>query len=158
MQYWLMKSEPNAYSIDDLKRDKKTAWDGVRNYQARNFMRDRMKLGDHVLFYHSNANPPALVGLATVCKESYPDPLQFDPRSKYFDEKAKAEKPIWYLVDICFKEKFSTPLPLEQIKSIPVLENMLLTQKGSRLSVQAVEKKHFEHIMSMLSSQKKKKD
>ncbi|PIR26146.1 MAG: EVE domain-containing protein [Deltaproteobacteria bacterium CG_4_10_14_0_2_um_filter_43_8] len=156
MKYWLMKSEPSTYSIDDLKRDKKTAWEGVRNYQARNFMRDHMKRGDHVLFYHSNATPPALVGLATVCKESYPDPSQFDPRNKYFDQKATPEKPIWYLVDICFEEKFETPLSLEQIKNIRGLEKMLVVQKGSRLSVQPVEKKHFEHIVTMLSKHKGK--
>lgn len=155
LRYWLMKSEPSTYSIDDLKRDKKTAWEGVRNYQARNFMRDQMKYGDHVFFYHSNAKPPAIVGHATVCKESYPDPSQFDPRNKYYDKKATPEKPIWYLVDICFEEKFKTPLSLEQLKSTPGLEKMLVAQKGSRLSVQPVEKKHFIQIMSMLSSQKK---
>ena len=104
-QYWLMKSEPSAYSIDDLQKDGITQWEGVRNYQARNFMRDQMKIGDKVLFYHSNTNPPGIVGLAEVCKESYPDYFALDATSKYFDPKATEEKPIWMTVDVKFVKK-----------------------------------------------------
>lgn len=129
--YWLMKSEPGTYSIDDLKSDKKTAWDGVRNYQARNFMRDRMKIGDLVLFYHSNAEPPGVAGVARVCKAGYPDP----------------KEPTWSLVDIEFIEKFSSFIPLETLKANQhILKGMGVIQKGSRLSVQPVEKEHFEWV------------
>ncbi|MDZ7726170.1 MAG: EVE domain-containing protein [Candidatus Campbellbacteria bacterium] len=145
--YWLMKSEPNTYSIDDLKQDKVTAWDGVRNYQARNFMRDDMKKGDLVLFYHSNAKPPGVVGVGEVSSKSYPDPTQFDENSQYFDAKATRDKPRWFLVDIKYKKKFKEVISLEYIKSLKKFSDMELTKKGSRLSVQPVKKHHFDALV-----------
>lgn len=149
MQYWLMKSEPTSYSIQDLKRDKKEPWDGVRNYQARNFMRDEMKVGDRVLFYHSSTKVPGVAGEGKVCSAAYPDPTQFDTKSKYYDPKATKEKPIWFLVDVCFVREFKEVIPLEQIKGTPLFDGMLLVQKGSRLSIQPVSKKHFEAILKL---------
>ncbi len=133
-----MKSEPNVYSIDHLKKDEKTYWDGVRNYQARNFMRDTMKVGDQVFFYHSNAEPPGIAGIAEVVKEGYPDPSAFDKKSKYFDEKSKKENPTWFVVDIRFKKKFKELLPLEMLRGVKGLSKMPLLQKGQRLSIQPV--------------------
>jgi len=144
-RYWLMKSEPNTYSIDDLARDGRTHWDGVRNYQARNFMRDQMKVGDEVLFYHSNAEPPGVVGIARVVREGYPDHTARDPKSKYFDPKASDEDPRWFMVDVEFVEKFGEIVPLDTLKATPGLENMLVTKK-SRLSVQPVTESEFEIV------------
>lgn len=148
-RYWLMKSEPDVYSIDDLKRDGSTSWEGVRNYQARNFMRDEMKVGDLVLFYHSNAKPPGVAGLARVCREAHPDPTQFDPKSDYYDPKATRENPRWMLVDVEYVERFAALLPLESLKADADLEGMELLRKGSRLSVQRVEKGHISHILAI---------
>lgn len=148
MNHWLLKSEPFNYSIDDLQRDNNTHWNGVRNYQARNFMRDSMKNGDYVLFYHSNSDPSGIAGIARVCKEGYPDFSQFDPKSEYYDSKATKEKPIWYMVDIEFVEKFSYFIPLEQLKRRKELRDMMVTQRGSRLSVQPVKKEYFEIVRS----------
>ena len=148
-KYWLMKSEPNAYSIDDLVKDKKTHWDGVRNYQARNFMRDDMKKGDKVLFYHSNANPTAVVGICEVIKEGYPDFTAFDPEEKHFDPKSKDDNPTWIMVDIKIDNKLARPVTLEEIKENPKLQNMRLVQRGNRLSVMPVEKKEFNEIIRM---------
>ena len=148
-QFWLMKSEPDAYSIDDLARDKKTCWDGVRNYQARNLMRDEIKKGDLVLYYHSNAKPPGVAGVAKVVKESYPDHTQFDKKSKYFDPKATEAEPRWFMVDIQLVKKFKTFLPLEELKGVKALDGMVLLQKGSRLSVQPVTKKQYETILKL---------
>lgn len=150
MNYWLMKSEPDCYSIDDLKKDNVTHWDGVRNYQARNYMRDDMKVGDGVLYYHSNTKPPHIAGFAKVVKESYPDPTQFDASSKYFDEKATLENPRWFLVDIKFVSKGKDILSLDAIKADPKLEGILVAKRGMRLSVQPVEKKHFKHIEQVM--------
>jgi predicted RNA-binding protein with PUA-like domain len=144
-RYWLMKSEPSVYSIDDLARDGRTHWDGVRNYQARNFMRDQMKLGDEVLFYHSNAEPPGVVGIARVVREGYPDHTARDPNSKYYDPKASEEDPRWFMVDVEFVEKFDEIVSLDTLKSTPGLENMLVTKK-SRLSVQPVTEREFEIV------------
>lgn len=147
-RYWLMKSEPGAYSIDDLARDGRTHWDGVRNYQARNFMRDQMKVGDGVLFYHSNAAPPGVAGAAEVVRSGYPDPSALDPKSRYFDPKASEADPRWYMVDIEFREKFGTFVPLERLRTEPGLEGMLVTTK-SRLSVQPVSEEEFEIVCRM---------
>jgi predicted RNA-binding protein with PUA-like domain len=144
-----MKSEPDVYSIDDLKKDKTTPWDSIRNYQARNFMRDDMKKGDLVLFYHSNAKPPGVAGIATVCRESYPDFTCWDPKHKYYDPKSTEENPRWFMVDVKFNEKFDELVSLDAIKAEKSLEMMSLFQRGSRLSVQPVEKKHFEKIVKM---------
>ena len=144
--YWLFKSEPDVYGIDDLKRDGTTHWDGVRNYQARNLMRDEMKRGDMVLYYHSRIKPMAIVGVARICKESYPDFTQFDDSSKYFDPKATEETPRWFMVDIEFVTKFDQPITLAELKADEALDGMKVTMKGQRLSVQPVEPQHWNHI------------
>jgi predicted RNA-binding protein with PUA-like domain len=146
-QYWLMKSEPDVYSIDDLSRDGSTHWDGVRNYKARNNMR-AMKVGDGVLFYHSNANPPAVVGEAKVCKAAYPDPSQFDRKSKYHDSKSDPDDPRWDLVNVEFVGKFDHPVPLTDIKEDAKLRNMELV-RYARLSVQSVTRDEFEYVKKM---------
>lgn len=151
MAYWLMKSEPGCYSIDDLKRDKRTEWDGVRNYQARNFMRDDIKKGDKVFFYHSNANPPAIAGLAKVVKESHPDMSAFDKKDDHYDPKSKKDSPTWYLVDIAFVKKYKEELPLIEIKRDPRLKGMLLTQPGQRLSVMPVSDTHGKYLEKILN-------
>lgn len=145
-KYWLMKSEPNVYSIDDLKRDKRTCWDGVRNYQARNFMRDEMKVGDQVLFYHSNASPPGVAGIARVVRTGYPDHTALDPKHPYYDPKATREDPRWYMVDIEFVEKFDQLLSLEELRQIPELRDMVLLNR-SRLSVQPVRPAEFQTVV-----------
>ena len=130
MNYWLMKSEPGDYSIDDLKRDKKIPWDGVRNYQARNFMRDEMEIGDQVIFYHSNANPPHIAGFAQVASKSYPDATQFDKKSKYYDAKSTKENPRWMLVDISYVNTCKQILSLSDIKADSKLDGIRVAQKG----------------------------
>jgi predicted RNA-binding protein with PUA-like domain len=147
-QFWLMKSEPDVYSIDDLERDGTEPWEGVRNYQARNFMRE-MLVGDWVLFYHSNAKPPGVAGLARVCREAYPDPTQFDRKSQYFDPKSSKDAPRWSRVDVAFVEKFPTFLSLQTLKDNKRLQGMRVTQKGQRLSVQPVEKAHFDAVLKL---------
>ncbi|MDD4972975.1 MAG: EVE domain-containing protein [Bacteriovorax sp.] len=149
MNYWLMKSEPDVFSIDILKTKKKSGWDGVRNYQARNFMRDDMKKGDMVLFYHSSCEVPGVAGLAQVSKESHPDPTQFDPKSDYYDPKATKENPRWFMVEVEFVEKFNSVVTLHTIKSIKSLENMPLVKKGSRLSINPVSEKEYKTILGL---------
>ncbi len=151
MNYWLLKSEPASYSIDDMKRDHTTAWTGVRNYQARNFMRDSMQKGDCAFFYHSGAGETAIVGFVEVSsKTAYPDPTQFDTQDSHFDPKATKEKPIWYLVDVKFKQKFKNPIALSVLKNDPFFKDMPLTKRGMRLSVQPVSKKHFDQILILM--------
>ena len=147
--YWLMKSEPHVYPYEQLVADGSTHWDGVRNYQARNMMRDDMKMGDLVLFYHSNHKPPHIAGIARVCKEGYPDFTAQDPNSKYFDEKANSENPRWMMVDIEPVMGLDEIIPLEAVKNNPECEGMLLVRKGQRLSVQPVEEEHFSAILRM---------
>lgn len=149
MNYWLMKSEPETFGIDDLmKRQKQTEhWDGVRNYQARNFMRDQMKKGDLAFFYHSNCKIPGIVGIVEIVEEAYPDFTAFDPQSKYFDADSSPNKPRWYMVDIRFKEKFSQIISLEELKHIPALNNMPLVRKGNRLSVMPVTEAEWKAIL-----------
>ena len=142
---WLVKTEPGSYSIDDLQRDGRTAWTGVRNYQARNLMRDRMRAGDPVLFYHSSVEPPGVVGIARVAGSAYPDPTALDPKSDYFDEKATPEDPRWYLVDIEFVEKLPRMVTLAEIRETKALADMPLVNR-SRLSVQPVERAEFDLI------------
>lgn len=149
MNHWLMKSEPDAFSIDDLKRKKREAWDGVRNYQARNYMRDGMRVGDKVFFYHSNCAEPGIVGLAAVATDAYPDPSQFDPKSKYFDPGSSRDNPRWMLVDVKFVKKLKRTITLKELQADPALDGMLLLRKGSRLSVQPVEAAHWEHILAL---------
>lgn len=146
MNYWLMKSEPDAYSIDDLEKEGKTSWDGIRNYQARNLMRDEMKVGDRVLFYHSNAKPPGVVGLAEVVAPAYPDRTAWDKRSKYYDPKSTQENPRWLMVDVGFVEKFPGIVPLDQLKEVKGLEDMLVIRRGMRLSIQTVTKREFDIV------------
>jgi len=150
-KYWLVKSEPSEFSIDDLAKSKNqtTFWDGVRNYQARNFIRDEMKKGDGVLFYHSSTDPLAVVGVCEVVKDGYPDHTQFDSKNVHFDPKAKKENPAWFMVDIKLVKKFKNPLTIDQIKSNPKLKKMRLIQKGNRLSVMPVTKDEFEEIIKM---------
>jgi len=147
--YWLMKSEPDAFSIDDLKRKKQEAWDGVRNYQARNYMRDGMRVGDKVFFYHSNCAEPGIVGIATVATDAYPDPSQFDPKSKYFDPGSSRDNPRWLLVDVKFAKKLKRTITLKELQTDPALDGMVLVRKGSRLSVQPVDAGHWEHILGL---------
>jgi predicted RNA-binding protein with PUA-like domain len=144
-----MKSEPGAYSIDDLVKDKKTHWDGVRNYQARNFMRDDMKIGDQVLFYHSNAEVTGVVGLCEIVKEGYPDFTAFDPEDSHFDPKSKLENPTWIMVDIKIVKKLNRPVTLQEIKQNSKLQDMKLVQRGNRLSVMPIEKKEFNAIIKL---------
>ena len=146
--HWLMKSEPHVYSWDNLNDDGSTHWDGVRNYQARNIMRDQMAIGDLVLFYHSNCNPPHVAGVAKVSKEGYPDFTAQDPNSKYFDEKATPENPRWIMVDI-EAIKGMPPVGLPELRANPSLEGMPLLQRGQRLSVQPVSAEHFAIVCKM---------
>ena len=147
-QYWLMKSEPYAYSIDDLERDEVEPWDGVRNYEARNFMRDRMRIGDRALFYHSNVKPPVIAGVMEVCSEPYPDPTQFDPDSKYFDEKSSESDPRWQLVDVRFVHKFEEPVTRNRLKEDPALSEMMLF-KRNRLSITPVQEEEFKRVLEL---------
>lgn len=151
MNYWLMKSEEADYSIDDLKRDKKAPWVGVRNYQARNFMRDQMKIGDLIFFYHSNGKPSAIVGVGKVASKPYPDETQFDPKSKYYYPRATKENPIWMLVDVAFVKKYTRMLSINEMRSIQKLQSMLILQKGSRLSITPVTNNEFAIIDKLLS-------
>jgi len=144
-----MKCEPAAYTIEDLERDGRTGWEGVRNYQARNLIRDQMQLGDGVLFYASNADPSGVTGLAEVVRAGYPDPFALKKGHKYFDEASNPESPTWYTVDIGFVERFPGIVPLEQLKSTKGLEKMVVTQKGSRLSVQPVTKDEFGIVVRL---------
>lgn len=151
MTCWLMKSEPDAFSIEDLaaRTGKREHWDGVRNYQARNFMRE-MKKGDKVLFYHSSCTEPGVVGVAKVVKEAYPDFTAFDPESKYFDPKSSPDKPRWFMVDIQFQKKLKRTIALAELKQNPLLEGMQLLRKGNRLSVMPVAESEFDTILAML--------
>jgi predicted RNA-binding protein with PUA-like domain len=147
--YWLMKSEPESYGIEHLKRDKKTAWTGVRNFQARNYMQREMKVGDVILYYHSSCKEPGVYGLAKVASDAYPDPTQFDSKGHYFDPRATKEKPIWYLVDVAFVEEFKTPVLLRMIRDTATFSKMMLLQPGSRLSITPVDQAHAEEIIRM---------
>lgn len=151
-KYWLCKSEPDNYSIDDLKRDGTTPWDGVRNYAARNSMRDDMQVGDGVFFYHSNQKPPAIVGIMEVCSEPYPDALQFDPKSKYFDEKSSESEPRWVNVDMKFVKKLDTPVDRDMLKAESSLDKMELFRLG-RLSITPVTEKEWNTILEMAGVQ-----
>jgi predicted RNA-binding protein with PUA-like domain len=149
MKHWLIKSEPETFSIDDLAKVKREPWSGVRNYQARNFMWKEMRIGDPALFYHSNAKPPGIVGLARVVGEPYPDPTQWDPGSEYFDPKSSEDNPRWWLVDFAFEKKFAEMIPLEKLRGIKALADMVILQKGTRLSITPVATKHFNAVMKL---------
>ena len=151
MNYWLMKSEPTAFGIDDLKKmpEQTEHWDGVRNYQARNMMRDQMKVGDQVFFYHSNCKIPGIVGIMEVVRESYPDHTAFDPQSKYFDPKSSPEKPRWFMVDIKYIRHTRRVIPLTELKDCEPLENMQLVRKGNRLSIIPVSADEWKIILRL---------
>ncbi len=151
MAYWLMKSEPNEFSIDDLKASpRRTAgWDGVRNYQARNMMRDQMKKGDQVFFYHSNCEVPGIVGIAEVVREGYPDMTAFDPDDKHYDPKSDPDAPRWFQVDVRFVRKTRRVIPLAELRADPALEGLALVRRGNRLSVMPVSEEHWAHILSL---------
>lgn len=146
---WLMKSEPDVFSIEDLQKKGSTSWEGVRNYTARNFMRDGMKLGDLVLFYHSNAEPSGIAGIAKVSRLAYPDPTQFEKKSEYFDAGAKRADPRWLMVDVAFVERFGKVVALDALKKDPALKDMLVIATGQRLSVQPVEAAHFARVLAL---------
>ena len=148
MKYWLMKSEPDVFSFEDLKacKNQTEPWDGIRNYQARNFMRDEMEVGDQILFYHSNTKPPGVAGLAEVASKPYPDPTAFDRKSKYYDPKSDPEKPRWILVDVKFKSDLKRFVPLDEIREIPACSEMRLIQRGNRLSITPVTKAEYAAI------------
>jgi len=149
MAYWLMKSEPDVYSIDDLKRDGREMWDSIRNYQARNMMRDDMVIGDEIFFYHSNCKEPGIVGIMKVASEPYPDPIQFDEKSNYYDPKSTRDVPRWILVDVEYVRKLKRNITLTEIKAQKSLEDMILTRRGNRLSIMPIEKKHWNKILSL---------
>lgn len=144
-----MKSEPNTYSIDDLLKDKTTQWEGIRNYQARNFMKDEMSIGDKVLFYHSNAKPPGVAGLAEVSRLAYPDHFAWNPDSDYFDPKSTPDKPIWMMVDVKFIRKFNTFISLDLIKQDPHLQDMMVIKRGARLSIQPISQENYNYISQL---------
>jgi len=152
MSYWLMKSEPDAFGLEDLKsRPKQTEpWDGVRNYQARNFMRDRMKVGDQVFFYHSNCKVPGIVGIAKVASKPYPDPTQFDPDSKYYDPKSDPDEPRWTLIDVKFVRDLKRTLSLAEIKDhADALGDFALVRKGNRLSIMPVSESQWDYLLGL---------
>jgi len=149
MRYWLMKSEPSEFSIDDLARDGHVAWFGVRNYQARNFMRDQMKVGDGVLFYHSTCAEPGIAGLAEVSKPAYPDETQFEAGGKYFDAKATRENPRWFNVEVAFKRK-TRLLSIAEMRELPQLASMRILAKGNRLSITPVDPDEWKFILAKL--------
>ena len=144
-----MKSEPDAYSIDDLERDGREPWDGIRNYQARNMMRDDMRIGDEVFFYHSNCKEPGIVGIMKVASEPYPDPTQFDRKSKYYDPKSNKDDPRWCLVDVEFVRKLGRTITLAEIKEAKGLDGLILTRKGNRLSIMPVDKRHWNKLLRL---------
>jgi predicted RNA-binding protein with PUA-like domain len=150
MNYWLMKSEPDVFSFEDLKsRPKQTEpWDGVRNYQARNFMRDAMKVGDPILFYHSNTTPPGVAGIAEVASEPYPDPTAFDKNSSYYDPKSHPDNPRWVLIDVRYKADLKRLVSLEEMKVMPELADMRVLQRGNRLSITPVSKAEFQAVVA----------
>lgn len=148
-RHWLMKCEPSAYAIDDLERDGRTCWEGVRNFQARNFMRDGMQVGDGVLFYASNTDPSGVTGLAAICRTGYPDHYAWQAGHKYFDARSTEAKPVWYMVDIEFVERFPDTISLATLKQTPGLEEMMVTKKGSRLSVQPVTPAEYEIVAAL---------
>ena len=149
MKYWLMKNEPEDYDIDDLKKDKTEHWDGIRNYQVRNMIRDDMNIGDIAFFYHSNCEIPGIYGLMTINSKAYPDHTAFDKKAKYYDVKSDKNKPTWLMVDVKYKRKLSNAITLKELKSKKKLSEMRVVQKGNRLSITEVTEKDWEYILSL---------
>ncbi len=149
MTHWLVKSEPDVYGIDELARDHSAMWDGIRNYQARNMMRDDMRIGEQVLYYHSSCPEPGVAGVAKVASAPYPDPTQFDKRSPYFDPKSDPADPRWILVDLAFVRKLRRTITLAELKADPLLAGMILIRRGNRLSIMPIEPEHFRRILSL---------
>ena len=149
MAFWLMKSEPDVYSIDDLKRDRRESWEGVRNYQVRNMMRDEMRKGDSAFFYHSNCKEPGIVGIMTIARESYPDDTQFDPESKYYDSKSDPGEPRWLMVDVRYRRKLQRNISLQELKAHAELAELALLHRGNRLSVMPVTEEQWNFILSL---------
>ena len=149
MKFWLMKNEPEDYNIDDLKRDKTEPWDGIRNYQVRNMIRDDMKIGDQAFFYHSNCEIPGIYGLMTINSKPYPDHTAFDKKAKYYDVKSKKESPTWLMVDVKYNRKLKKVITLSELKSHKKLKDMRVVQKGNRLSITEVLKKDWEYILKL---------
>jgi predicted RNA-binding protein with PUA-like domain len=147
--YWLMKSEPDAYSIDDLERDRREPWDGIRNYQARNMIRDEMKVGDRAFFYHSSCKVPSVVGVMKIASAAYPDPTQFDPDADHFDAKSSKDEPRWLLVDVAFERKLNRPITLKELKGHPGLSDFRLNQRGNRLSIFPVSEEHWNLVLGL---------
>jgi predicted RNA-binding protein with PUA-like domain len=149
LSYWLIKSEPDAYSIDDLARDGVTPWDGIRNYQVRNMVRDDMKIGELAFFYHSSCKVPGVVGIARIASEAYPDPTQFEPNSAYFDAKSTPDEPRWLLVELEFERKLKRPITLKELKAQPALADFRLVQRGNRLSIFPVSEQHWNLVLGL---------
>ena len=149
MAYWLMKSEPHAFSIDDLKTVRRNSWDGVRNYHARNMMRDDMRKGDLAFFYHSNCAEPGIVGVMRIVHEAYPDHTQFDPKSKYYDPKSEKNDPRWLMVDVAYKRKLRRTITLAELKAQPELAELPLVRRGNRLSVMPLARREWDFILAM---------
>lgn len=149
MKYWLMKSEPTSYSIDDLKRDRRTHWDGVRNYQARNMLRDDIAVGDQVFIYHSNCDEPGVTGIAEVVRAGYPDHTAFDPEDAHFDPASDPEAPRWYMVDLKFRRRLKRTITLPELKSDARLDGFQLVKRGNRLSVMPVSKRHWDIVLGL---------
>jgi predicted RNA-binding protein with PUA-like domain len=149
MNYWLIKSEPESYGIEHLKRDKKTAWTGIRNFQARNYMQKDMRVGDMILFYHSNTKEPGVYGIAKVASATYPDPTQFDPKGNYFEKRATKEKPVWYLVDMEYVKTLKKPVPLATLRDDAGTQTMLTLRPGNRISITPVTKKEFDRVLEL---------
>jgi len=149
MKYWLMKSEPDVYGLDHLRKEKKGHWDGIRNYQARNFMRDQMKPGDLAFFYHSSCESPGIVGIMEIHRPAYPDFTAFDPTQKYFDPKSDPAKPRWFMVDVKYVRKLKRPITLSELKQYKPLAGMRLLQRGNRLSILPIDKKEWDYILKL---------
>jgi predicted RNA-binding protein with PUA-like domain len=149
MKHWLMKCEPAAYTIADLERDGVTSWEGVRNHQARNFMRDQMQVGDPVLFYASNAEPSGVTGLARIARAAYPDHFAWRKGHRYFDESSTRERPVWFMVDVAFVARFPSTVSLDTLRRTPGLEQMMVLRKGSRLSIQPVTKAEYDIVVKL---------
>jgi len=149
VNFWLMKNEPEDYNIDDLKRDKIEPWDGIRNYQVRNMIRDEMMIGDQAFFYHSNCEIPGIYGLMTINTKAYPDHTAFDKKAKYYDPKSKKENPTWLMVDVKYKRKLKKVISLTELKKHKTLSNMRVVQKGNRLSITKVTKKEWDFILNL---------